>query len=364
MKHFRFRAVIFATIAAWLIFVASDPAVAATEQWHLDFLHVTQAQAISQGAGVVVAVVDSGVDAGHPDLAGNVLPGIDLATPSGDGRVDLLGHGTGMAGLIAGHGKAVGIAPAAKILPVRVAADDITTPAAVRNIAAGIDFAVARGATVINISVGDQLGDPAEEAAIRKALASNVVVVAAAGNTDQVASIIYPAAYPGVVAVSGVDRQGNHARISVTGSAAVIAAPAVDIYSTNSRNVAGGGYRVADGTSDAAAIVSGVAALIRSKFPTMSAAEVVHRLEATADDKGAPGRDPVYGYGIVDPVKALTANVPPLTASPSPSGTQVSPAPAGNGTRTNPFLVIVLGAMGGAAIVVLAMYVRRRFAGG
>src|SRR5690606_39806474 len=107
------------------------------------------------------------------------------------------------------------------------------------------------------------------------------------------------AAYPGVIAAVGVGRDGNHAEISVTGPQAVLAAPAVDIVSTTTTFGGRNGYSIGTGTSNATAIIAGAAALVRSRFPELSAAEVVHRLTATADDRGAPGRDPEYGYGIV-----------------------------------------------------------------
>jgi type VII secretion-associated serine protease mycosin len=363
IRHLR-RAVV--VLLAWFMMAgwSAEAAAAATQQWHLGFLHVSQAQAISQGDGVLVAVLDTGVDAGHPDLSGSVLPGTDVATPavSTDGHVDPVGHGTAMAGLIVAHGQAIGIAPKAKILPIRIAADASSNSGLDAGIAAGIDWAIDHHAQVINISAGDDVGSPDEAAAIQRAIAKNIVVVAAAGNLPDSTSVILPAAYPGVVAVVGVDHQGNHARVSVSGSQAVLAAPAVDIYSTDIRRNGVYGYNIGDGTSGAAAIVSGVAALVRSRFPTMSAAEVVHRLEATADDKGPPGRDSEYGYGIVDPVKALTANVAPLTpsasAAPVVSPTQI--APATGKPSAAPLLIVALGGFAGALLVVLAVNIRRR----
>jgi type VII secretion-associated serine protease mycosin len=337
---------------------ASDP-----HQWYLAPLHVGQAQAISKGDSAIVAVIDSGVDAGHPDLGGSVLRGTDLAAPprSSDGGVDVIGHGTAMAGVIAAHGRVLGVAPQARILPIRALTD-------IRNdvggspdtIAAAVDWAVLHGANVINISAGEDVGSPAEQAAVERAVEHNVVVVAAAGNRPETARVWYPAAYPGVVAVTGVDRQGNHAAISVTGPEAVIAAPAVDIFSTDIRTGDNSGYSIGNGTSGAAAIVSGVVALIRSKFPKLSAAEVVHRLTATADDRGSPGRDPVYGYGIVDPVKALTADVPPLTSQPTSVPTATAHTAAGNGSHTNSFVLIGLTAVAVVIIISVAFGMRRR----
>jgi type VII secretion-associated serine protease mycosin len=294
------------------------------DQWHIGYLHIRQAQQISQGEGVTVAVIDSGVDAGHPDLAGSVLPGIDLQDPaySPIGQVDKVGHGTRMAGLIAAHGKTLGIAPKAKILPIRATGD---SAGPTRHYAEGINYAVAHGASVINISLGTSQDEPDVRAAIAHALASNVVVVAAAGNLPETATVEYPAAYPGVIAVTGVDQQGQHAAFSATGLEAVLSAPAVDIYSLWLR-ISGPGYDVKSGTSDASAIVAGVAALVRSKYPDLSAAQVVSRLIATAHDVDAPGRDDRTGYGIVDPVRALTASVWTLSAAPTVSAIGAAPS--------------------------------------
>jgi type VII secretion-associated serine protease mycosin len=303
-------------------------------QWHLRFLRVPTALSYSRGGGVVVGLVDSGVAARHPDLAGNVLPGTDLDGGGGDGRVDDEGHGTGMAGLIAAHGRgergALGIAPEARILPVRTARFALHV---LGREAQGVDWAVRHGARVICLAF--TANDTAElRRAVAGALAADVVVVAAAGNRPELLEVGYPAAYPGVVAVAGVDRTGEHAPVSVTGAQVVLSAPATGILST----APDGGYRSGTGTSDAAAIVAGVAALVRARFPQLSAPEVVHRLTATAVDKGVPGRDAEYGYGIVDPVAALAAAVAPLDGSAEPPAGSASPAgvprAAGTGAAT------------------------------
>src|SRR5207249_3944364 len=134
-----------------------------------------------------------------------------------------------------------------------------------------------------------------EVAAVEDALRADVVIVAAMGNTDTDTKVDCPACYHGVVAVGGVDRNGGHAPISVTGPQMLVSAPATDIESAEPNN----SYGVAEGTSDATAITAGVVALIRSRYPTMPAVDVIHRLTTTAIDKGAKGRDDVYGYGIV-----------------------------------------------------------------
>ncbi|MFB9235196.1 type VII secretion-associated serine protease mycosin [Plantactinospora siamensis] len=301
------------------------------DQWHLRYLHVAEAQQISRGAGVTVAVIDTGIE-GHPDLQGNLLPGRDtFPGGTGDGRQDAEGHGTGMAGLIAAHGEggrqgALGIAPDARLLPVRYAIHPGTTNADADSVAASIDWAITQGARVLNLSFTG--GSTASEVmAVRKALQADAVLVAGAGNRPDDLGVGFPAAMEGVLAVGATDRSGKRAAISVTGRKLGIVAPGVDIYSTGLH----GGYRKGTGTSDATAIVAGAAALVRSRFPDLSAAEVVHRLTATATDRGPPGRDDEYGYGELNLVAALTADVPPLSAGPSGPG----PGPAASGTAAS-----------------------------
>ncbi|MEU7839865.1 S8 family serine peptidase [Micromonospora sp. NPDC049114] len=296
-----------------------------TDQWHLKYLKTSDAQEITRGRGVIVAVPDTGVQP-HPDLRNNLLRGIDMVSDgNGDGQNDQNSHGTGMAGLIAAHGQggnlgALGLAPDAKILPIR---DTPTNGQGEADaLAAGIDYAVRQGADVICIPSVGGAGIPLQRS-IKAALAANIVLVAAAGNKPEDTKVGYPASENAVIAVGGVDRNGNHADISVTGPEIDVVAPAVDIYSTSIN----GKYRKGTGTSDATAIVAGAAALIRSKYPYLPAQEVAHRLTATAIDKGPPGRDDEYGYGVIDLVAALTADVPPL-------GFESVSAPAGAGPTT------------------------------
>ncbi|MGI5525466.1 type VII secretion-associated serine protease mycosin [Micromonospora sp. CA-259024] len=295
-----------------------------TAQWHLDFLKTSDAHKVSQGDGITVALPDSGVDR-HPDLQGNLLPGRDvIAGGGGDGLTDKDGHGTGMAGLIAAHGEgdsgAIGIAPKAKILPIFCSPPGLDGDT--EALAAAIEYAVSGGVSVISVSIA---GGPSArlEEAVRMALQADIVVVASAGNAPVTQFVDYPARYPEVIAVGGIDRDGKRAAFSVTGPEIDVVAPAVDIYSTS----IDGKYRKGTGTSDATAIVAGAAALIRSKYPYLPAREVAHRLTATAVDKGPPGRDDEYGYGVIDLVAALTADVPPL-------GFESVSAPAGAGPTT------------------------------
>jgi subtilisin family serine protease len=233
-----------------------------------------------------------------------------------------------MAGLIAGHGHGkngtqgvLGIAPRASVLSVQTVHSDFGGDPA--HLGDGIDWAVAHGAKVVCVAAVTS-EEPAVKTAIEAAIKADVVVVAGVGNTPTNTTVGFPAKLPGVLAVGGVDRNGNHASISAVGPEMAISAPAVDITSTGVFE----DYRLSNGTSDATAIVAGVAALVRAKYPTLSEAEVIHRLTATATDRGAPGRDPQYGYGIVNPVAALTADVPPIaSATPGPT------AAGGSGTR-------------------------------
>jgi type VII secretion-associated serine protease mycosin len=345
-----------AALSAVLLTTLAVPAVAAAdttrnEQWYLGFLDVAAAQQISQGEGVVVAVVDTGVDANHVDLAGNVLPGVDLFDPAGNGQHDRDGHGTAMAGLIAAHGNRdggiLGIAPKAKILPITAGSQRL--PAG----AQGIMWAAEHGAKVICYAIASpDLPDLAD--AVRDAIAHDVVLVAGVGNRPKFDHVVPPAAFEGVVAAAGVDRNGEHAQVSVTGPEVVLAAPSDDIVSTDR----GGGYRHGTGTSDSTAIIAGAAALVRAKYPNLSAKEVIHRLTATAIDKGKPGRDDEYGYGIVNLVGALTADVPPPTssASPAPSTSAKPPATEHSAALIAAIIVLLLGA---AAVGAGVVYYRR-----
>jgi type VII secretion-associated serine protease mycosin len=294
-------------------------------QWHLAALDVADAQKISKGAGVTVAVIDTGVNADHRDLTGNVLPGVDFIATGTKGWVDTNGHGTAMAGLIAGHGHgpgnadgALGIAPAAKILPIRVL-DDPDRPNL--DIPKAIDDAVSRGANVISMSFVTTNSDDLDRA-LESAAKADVVLIAGSGNHPENVLLQYPAKYRSVVAVGATGRDGKLSKVTVTGKEMAITAPGDDIASTSNT----GAYLEADGTSNSTAIVAGAAALVRSKYPDLSATEVVHRLTATATDKGAPGRDSDYGFGELNLVAALTADVPPATAQ--PSGATTAPATA------------------------------------
>jgi type VII secretion-associated serine protease mycosin len=321
-------------VAIAVPFFAARPASAAAvpDQWQIDMLGARAAWKISTGAGVTVAVVDSGV-AAHPDLAGRVLHGIDLVSGSGDGSDDEVGHGTTVAGLIAGRSAdglgVTGLAPDASILPVRVLnAKNKYDDAKV--VAHGVVWAVDHGARVINLSLGGGVVSSALADAIDYAFAKDVVVVACVGNVlpDGPTAIWHPASEPGVLAVTALTQDGVVWKGSLTGPQVVLAAPGSDLVGSGI-----GGFQRVQGTSFASPLVAASAALIRSHWPTMSAANVVQRLITTAHDAGPTGRDNLYGFGIVDPYAAMTANVPavvtnPLDTAPPPGRSGFGSAPA------------------------------------
>lgn len=301
------------------------------QEWHLDALDVYSAQAQARGDGVIVAVIDSGVDAKHPDLVGQVLPGAGFGRSKGtDGTTDVDGHGTGMAGIIAATGKdggALGIAPGAKILPI--ASADEKEQFGLDVVAESIRWAADHGAKVVNMSLGFSSSmTPTLVKAVNYAIEKDVVLVAATGNDGKEVSA--PANINGVIAVAGTTKEGKPWASSNVGTDTVLAAPAAGIVTTAPQSVYASGYAEMDGTSAASAIVSGVAALVRAKHPDMAAKDVVNVLVKTATDLAEPGRDAATGFGVVNPMGALTAQLPPVERNPLlpplPSTTQPTPA--------------------------------------
>lgn len=281
----------------------------------IDLLGLRQTWDLATGEGVTVAVVDSGVDARHPDLADAVVTGSEyVMVPAAHGfersapapEQDCEGHGTAVAGLIAAErtegDRMAGVAPDAAVYPVRIA--DGVDRASFETLAAAIDDAVDSGAAVLNLSFaipGDRA--PVREA-VERAVDAGVLVIAAAGNEGNrdPSQSMYPAAYDGVLAVAAVDGAGAPMQSSNAAEWVDLAA-----YGENLTVVApgGSGYRAESGTSFAAAQVSGAAALVLSRFPELSAEEVARRLIASASPVGG-GRNDLTGAGIVDPFGAVT----------------------------------------------------------
>lgn len=298
--------------------------------WPLQRVLLDELWQDTKGEGVRVAVVDTGVDDTHPQLAQAVDASAGADTiDGGDGTRDEAGHGTEVAGIIAARPDAgtgfVGLAPAATVIPIRQ--NDARDSGTNATMAAAIRHAVARGAQVINIS--QETAGPLTEAsvlgrAVAEAVARDIVVVASAGNsgTDGRRGRTYPAAFDGVLAVAASDRNNERAPFSRAGTFVDVAAPGVDIVST----VPGHGQCTDSGTSFAAPYVSGVAALMRAKYPHWTAAQIAARIEQTAE-RSVNGRDDFVGWGVVDPVRALSGDdVPQDAPHPGPSPAR-APAP-------------------------------------
>ncbi|MDF6045245.1 type VII secretion-associated serine protease mycosin [Streptomyces sp. JH14] len=303
--------------------------------WSLQRVLLDELWQDTRGKGVRVAVIDTGVDNTNPQLrqAVDASAGADyLEGGRSDGTVDEVGHGTKVAGIIAARPRTgtgfVGLAPEATIIPIRQ--NDEKNSGKDTTMAAAIDHAIAAGARVINISQDTTKAlTPASTLgrAVARALDKDIVVVASAGNdgTDGRLKKTYPAAFDGVLAVGSSDRNNERAPFSQAGTFVGVAAPGVDIVST----VPGNGQCADNGTSFSAPYVSGVAALMRAKYPEWTAPQIVARIEQTAE-RSVTGHDDFVGWGVVDPVRALSGDDTPQDAphpDPAPPRAQ-APEPA------------------------------------
>ena len=320
-KHLAFAL----TLVSTLVFAtpASADAIRDRQYWLGDYGFI-QAWKITKGAGVKVAVIDTGIAVTHPDLIGSVIQGVDISTlsaPVEQTPVQDFGyHGTMVASLLAGrgHGKdsgVIGVAPESQLISVAMRFD-LQPQNTDEQVAAGIHYAVDAGAKVINLSLTRNSRDwPALwDEAFQYAFDNDVVVVAAAGNrssgTEQVGA---PATIPGVLVVAGVDKNANISnQASTDGLTIGVSAPATDLVSA----YPGGDYKIWSGTSGAAPIVSGLVALIRSKYPELDANNVINRVIATATKMTDEPYSTQFGYGLIDPQKALTAKVPLVDENP------------------------------------------------
>jgi subtilisin family serine protease len=338
----RRRALTAAAAAVLLCVLPALPARAAPadlvrnqQQWVLHMIHVTEAWPVTQGSGVTVAVIDSGVSPGVSDLTGSVISGPDytgVSTPSGNANWGL--HGTWMASMIAGHGTGggatwigldgiVGVAPEAKILSIRVIPDREDPGYRAYNkepeqqiqdeLAKGIMAAVKDHARVISMSIGYSAPSGTVRAAIDYAYQHGTVLVASSGNSGDndtkhaagssgLAPVSFPAEYPGVLGVGAVTEGGQPASFSSGNLSVQVAAPGKAVPAQG-RN---GLYYTVDGTSPACALVAGVAALIESRYQGISPALVTQAITSTALQNPAGGYDVLTGFGIVNASAALT----------------------------------------------------------
>jgi subtilisin family serine protease len=358
----RATAAVAAGLAAICLGVAAAPAFADTvrnQEWWLTSLHVTKAWLSSRGAGVTVAVLNTGVDANQPDLVGSVTTGRDY---TGSGRVaggPFWGiQGTAVASLIAGHGHGphhadgiIGVAPMAKILSVRVTLDNkdplLANPTVVaalpRAIARGISYAVRHGAQVIDLPLDPAAqaggtttgGSPAERTAVEAALRKGVVLVAPSGDNGAAAAtgtgtgtgtdtINYPAAYPGVISVGAFGQGFVKAPFTNHQSYATLTAAGNGVMAANGPTA----YAKVNSTGAASAVVAGIAALIRSQFPTLTPAQVEQALTSGTVFHPQGGQKDGSGIGTADADAALLAAAK-INATPtgSASGSAVNPTP-------------------------------------
>ena len=325
------RKVISSALAVLLTLLVSSSASAdpiRDRQYWLNDFGFERAWQLSQGAGVKVAIIDTGIDASHPSLEGAVVGGTDVSglgssdglTPVGQNSY----HGTMVASLLAGRGNPedfsagiLGTAPKAQLLSVSMAfgVDGLDTD---DQIARGIIWAVDNGAKVINLSLTrNSVSWPKSwDDAFGYAFENDVVIVAAVGNredgTEQVSA---PATIPGVIAVAGVNKNAQASELSSTsGFTIAVTAPAEELVAA----YPGGEYRIWSGTSGAAPIVSGMVALIRSLYPELDAANVINRVIESAVKVGFENYSSTYGYGLIDAENALL--IEPASVSSNPLG--------------------------------------------
>ena len=303
---------------------ATTDSIRDSQQWVLGMLDAEAAWQVTKGAGVTVAVIDSGVNPYVSDLSGSVITGPDYTGVSTRPSSHNWGvHGTWMASLIAGHGHeggfsgVIGIAPAARILSIRVIPDRgdphyhryEREPETViqQSLADGIRYAVSHGAQVISMSIGYSAPSATVRAELQQAYDHGVVVLASAGNSggpsdrDGEAPESFPANYPGVISVGAVNQDGAVAGFSSDNLSVQVAAPGVSVPAQGRDSQ----YWLVSGTSPACALVAGVAALIKSRYPRLAPDLVASALTSTTTGRPARGYDSQVGFGIVDAAAAL-----------------------------------------------------------
>jgi hypothetical protein len=276
--------------------IEGDPA-----QYALLKLRLPEAHTLAHGANVTIAVIDSGIDIRHPELANAIAGSFDALGSKEGPHV----HGTGIAGAIVSHARLMGSAPAARILAIRAFG---VAPGGAEStsflILKGLDYAAANGAQIVNMSFAGPK-DALIERGIAAAAAKGIVMVAAAGNAGPKSPPLYPAANANVIAVSATDAQDKLFAASNRGGHIAVAAPGVDIFLPAPDEK----YQMTSGTSFSAAYVSGLAALMLERNPALNPREVRAILMKTARDIGSPGRDDLFGAGEADAFAAVSAVV-------------------------------------------------------
>ena len=274
---------------------AGDPAQYIVRKLRLPAVH-----RITEGNDVVIALIDSRVDANQPDFAGRIADSFDAGCGA-DAPPDA--HGTGMAGAIVAHVGLLGVAPDAKIMAICAFGGSGSPQATSANIIRGLDYAIEHGAKIVNMSFAGP-NDPALAQEIQVAREKGILVVAAAGNAGPNSPPLYPGADPNVMAVTATDEHDRLFSGANQGSYVAVAAPGVNILVP----APNGAVQFTTGTSVATANVSGVAALLLAEDPARTPEDVDAILTSTAQHLGAPGTNPQFGAGLVDPLKALHAS--------------------------------------------------------
>ena len=292
-----------------------DPA-----QYGLAKLRLPQAHSLSVGADVTIAVIDSGIDTSHPELAGRIAGSFDALGSSEGPHL----HGTSVASTIVAHGRLMGAAPSSRLLAIRAfgtldtGSKDSGADSNSFVVIKSLDYAVANRAQIINMSFAGPK-DRAIGRSLAAAASKGIVLVAAAGNAGSRSSPLFPAADRNVIAVSATDKDDQLFSASNRGSYVAISAPGVDILSAAPE----GKYQILSGTSLSAAYVSGVAALMISRSPEIASSDVRATLLSTARDLGPAGRDDQFGAGQVDALSAVSAVATPIaTAADRPAARQ------------------------------------------
>ncbi len=300
-------------LASFLLIPLILSSVSEADHWWLEDFEAVRNLS---GEGVVIAVIDTGIDASHPDLAGVVIGGADFSgagTPGGTSPVGPSGfHATMVASLIAGQGRitggVIGIAPNAKLLSISVGLG-LEGADTDRQIAQAVRWAADQGADVINLSVSRASRNwPASwDEAFLYAMEKDVVIVAASGNKlDGLSSPTAPATIPGVISVTAVDREGNASAVSgAEGIGISVAAAGIDMVGSYPNQDA----KKWSGSSAAAPIVSGLLALMIEADPSASSSDLIERLISTAEDLGEKGYDKDFGYGLISPSSAVSSRL-------------------------------------------------------
>ncbi len=268
-------------------------------QYTLAKMHLNEAHRVTEGEKTVVAIIDSGIDETHPEIAGAVVDRFDTI----GGTMQAHAHGTAIAGAISAHGALVGAAPHTNILAIRAFDGGTTKPGAdgtTAHIVEGLNWAFEHHAQIVNMSFAGAF-DPLLALAINTAHQQGMIIVAAAGNDGPKAAPAYPAADDNVIAVTATDRDDRLFSGSNHGAYICLAAPGTDIISA----APGNSYQFSTGTSIAAAHISGVIALLLAEKPNLSADTVRDVLKQTAQQLGASGSEDEYGAGLGDAEKAV-----------------------------------------------------------